>query len=156
MVPGYYTEVGLIVKQARDLGIKSPFLGGDGWDSPKLFEIGGSALVGSYFSNHYSVDDPDPMVQDFIKRYKALYGDQVPDGLAAMGYDAAGVLIDALKRTANPTDRAAIRESIAQTKNFRGVTGVITIDANRNATKPAVMLRIAEAGSLKFVKRVDP
>ncbi len=156
MVPGYYTEVGLIAKQARDLGIKAPLLGGDGWDSPKLFEIGGKSLVGSYFSNHYSVDDPDPMIQDFIKRYKATYANEVPDGLAAMGYDAALVLVDALKRSANPTDRKALRDAIAATKNFRGITGVITIDENRNASKPAVMLKIADAGSLKFVKRVEP
>jgi branched-chain amino acid transport system substrate-binding protein len=156
IVPGYYTEVGLIIKQARDLGVKAPFVGGDGWDSPKLFEIGGPALVGSYFSNHYSVDDPDPMVQDFIKRYKAANSNEVPDGLAAMGYDAAMVLVDALKRATNVSDKASIRDAIAATKNFRGVTGVITIDEHRNASKPAVMLKIADAGALKFVKRVEP
>jgi len=156
ILPGYYTEVGLIVKQARDLGIKAPFLGGDGWDSPKLFEIGGPSLVGSYFSNHYSVEDPDPMVKDFIKRYQALYNNEVPDGLAAMGYDAGLVLVDALKRAQDPTNRKQIRDALAATKNFRGVTGVITIDDRRDASKPAVMLKIAEAGALKFVKRVDP
>jgi branched-chain amino acid transport system substrate-binding protein len=155
IVPGYYTEVGLIIKQARSLGLKSVFLGGDGWDSPKLFEIGGDSLVGSYFSNHYSVDDPDPMVQQFIQKYKAAYKGEVPDGLAAMGYDAALVLVDALKR-ANSTSRADIRTAIAATENFRGVTGVITIDKNRNASKPAVMLQIADRGQLKFVKRVEP
>ena len=155
LVPGYYTEVGLIVKQARDLGIKVPFIGGDGWDSPKLFEIGGPALVGSYFSNHYSVDDPDPMVRDFIKRYQDLYK-EVPDGLAAMGYDAAMVLVDALNRASDPTDKKAIRDALAATKNFRGVTGVISIDDQRNASKPAVMLKIADKGALQFVKRVEP
>jgi len=156
MVPGYYTEVGLIAKQARELGIKAPLLGGDGWDSPKLYEIGGSALVGSYFSNHYSVDDPDPQVQEFIKNYRAAFGGETPDGLAAMGYDAALVLVDALKRSENPTDRKAIRDAIRETKNFRGVTGVITIDENRNASKPAVMLKIATAGRYQFVTRVNP
>lgn len=155
MLPGYYTEAGLVIKQARELGIKAAFLGGDGWDSPKLYEIGGPALVGSYFSNHYSVDDPDPMVQDFIKRYKAAYK-EVPDGLAAMGYDAAVVLVDALKRASSPTDRKAIRDALSQTKNFRGVTGLITIDDQRNASKPAVMLKIAEAGAYQFIKRVEP
>jgi len=155
ILPGYYTEVGLIIKQARSLGLKSTFLGGDGWDSPKLFEIGGNALVGSYFSNHYSVDDPDPMVQQFIQKYKAAYKGEVPDGLAAMGYDAALVLIDALKR-APSMSRSEIRDALAATQNFRGVTGVITIDQNRNASKPAVMLQIADEGQLKFVKRVEP
>lgn len=156
ILPGYYTEVGLIIKQARDLGIKTPFLGGDGWDSPKLYEIGGPALIGSYFSNHYSVEDPDPVVKDFIKRYQALYNNEVPDGLAAMGYDAVLVLVDALKRAKDPTNRKDIRDALAATKNFRGVTGVITIDDHRNASKPIVMIKIAEQGALKFVKRVEP
>lgn len=153
VVPGYYTEVGLIMKQARDLGLKAVFLGGDGWDSPKLAEIGGKAINGSYFSNHYSVDDQDPKVQTFIKSYKARYN-EVPDGLAAMGYDAALVLVDALKRSKSiaGTD---IRNALAATKNFPGVTGVITIDDQRNASKPAVMLRIDE-GNYKFAKRVAP
>ncbi|MBI4925010.1 MAG: ABC transporter substrate-binding protein, partial [Bdellovibrio sp.] len=90
-IPGYYTEVGLIARQARELGIKVPLLGGDGWDSPKLKEIGGSAIENSYFSNHYSEEDKSPQVVEFIKNYKEVYG-SVPDGLAAMGYDAAKVL----------------------------------------------------------------
>ena len=96
-VPGYYTEVGLIGRQARELGIKVPLLGGDGWDSTKLKEIGGNSLNGSFFSNHYSPDDKSPRVQKFISEYKTMFG-AVPDGLAAMGYDAAVVLIDAMKR----------------------------------------------------------
>jgi branched-chain amino acid transport system substrate-binding protein len=155
MVPGYYTEVGLMAKQARDLGIKAPFLGGDGWDSPKLYEIGGKALEGSFFSNHYSVDDPDPAIQAFIERYKKAYKGEVPDGLAAMGYDAALVLVDALKRAASLSGDD-IRKAISETKDFRGVTGVISIDDNRNAAKPAVMLKVAENGAFEFVKRVDP
>ena len=90
-VPGYYTEVGTIVHQGRELGITVPFVGSDGWDSPKLWEIGGEALNGCYFSNHYSTDDPNPAVQKFVNDYKAQYG-QVPDALAALGYDAARVL----------------------------------------------------------------
>jgi branched-chain amino acid transport system substrate-binding protein len=153
VVPGYYTEVGLIMKQARDLGLKAVFMGGDGWDSPKLAEIGGKAINGSYFSNHYSVDDQDPKVQSFIKAYQARYK-EIPDGLAAMGYDAALVLVDGLKRakTIGGTD---LRDALAATKNFPGVTGVITIDDMRNASKPAVMLKIEE-GNYKFAKRVSP
>lgn len=153
VVPGYYTEVGLIMKQARGLGLKTIFLGGDGWDSPKLAEIGGKAINGAYFSNHYSVDDQDPRVQDFIKRYKARYN-EVPDGLAAMGYDAALVLVDSLKR-AKSTSGADLRNAIAQTKDFPGVTGIISIDDQRNASKPAVVLKI-EDGAFKFAKRVAP
>ncbi|MBN8554213.1 MAG: ABC transporter substrate-binding protein [Deltaproteobacteria bacterium] len=151
---GYYTEVALTMKQAKDLGIKTVFIGGDGWDSPKLSEIGGKAIDGHYFSNHYSVDDQDPRVQDFIKRYKALYK-EVPDGLAAMGYDAALVMVDALKRT-NGQVGPVFRDALAATKNFPGVTGVITIDENRNASKPAVILKVQGDGSYKFVKRVNP
>lgn len=153
VVPGYYTEVGLIVKQARGLGINSTFLGGDGWDSPKLLEIGGEALNGSYFSNHYSVEDQDPAVQNFIKEYRARYN-VTPDGLAAMGYDAAAVLVDALKR-AKDFSSESIRDAIAATKDFPGVTGRITIDQNRNASKAAVMIKI-ENTTWKFAKKVDP
>lgn len=153
VLPGYYTEVGLIMKQSRDLGMKTTFLGGDGWDSPKLTEIGGKAVNGNYFSNHYSVDDQDPKVQAFISAYKKLYN-EVPDGLAAMGYDAALVLADALQR-AKSFSKGDIRNAIAETKQFPGVTGVITIDDKRNASKPAVMLKI-EDGAYKFAKRVEP
>ncbi len=153
MVPGYYTEVGLILKQARELGVKSIFLGGDGWDSPKLFEIGGKALNGSYISNHYSVEDKDPRVQDFIKKYKAKFN-EVPDGLAVMGYDAALVLADAIKRSKS-LKGDDLKVAIAETKNFAAASGVISIDENRNAAKPAVVLKI-EDGQYKFARRVDP
>src|SRR5579872_6879403 len=120
-VPGYYTEVGLIAQQARELGIKAPLLGGDGWDSSKLYEIGGKALDGCYFSTHYSSESTDPKVQDFVKKYQAKYG-QVPDALATLGYDAAGVLAEALKRAKSLSD-VDIRDAIAQTKAYSGVTG---------------------------------
>lgn len=155
VVPGYYTEVGLILKQARELGIKSVFLGGDGWDSPKLFEIGGNALAGSYFSNHYSVDDPDPRVRGFVERYQKLFNNELPDSMAVLGYDATLVLVDALKR-APSASRKDIRDALANTKNFQGVTGIITIDQNRNASKSAVVVEVTEEGGLKFVTRVDP
>lgn len=152
-VPGYYTQVGLIARQARELGIKAPLLGGDGWDSPKLFEIGGKAVEGSYLSNHYSPDDKSELVQNFIKRYKEAYG-QIPDGLAAQGYDAAMVLFDAIKR-AGSTDAKALRDALAATKEYPGVTGKITIDDKRNASKPAVVLKV-ENGGFSYVTSISP
>jgi branched-chain amino acid transport system substrate-binding protein len=152
-VPGYYTEVGTIARQARDLGMKVPLLGGDGWDSPKLTEIGGDAVNGSYFSNHYSVDDPSPRIQKFVADYKKKYG-IVPDGLAAMGYDAAKVLFDAMGR-AGSADAAKVRDALAATKDYQAVTGNITIDKDRNAVKPAVVLKIAN-GKFEYVETIKP
>jgi branched-chain amino acid transport system substrate-binding protein len=140
-IPGYYTEVGLIARQARGLGIKVPLLGGDGWDSSKLYEIGKEAVVGGFFSNHYSTDTDDPRARDFIAAYKKEFG-TIPDGLAALGYDAAKVLFDAMKRSKS-FDTTDIRDAIAGTKDFPGVTGIITIDPQRNATKPAVVVKVA-------------
>jgi branched-chain amino acid transport system substrate-binding protein len=152
-VPGYYTEVATIARQARELGITVPLLGGDGWDSPKLFEIGGEALNGCYISNHYSVDDPSPAIQKFVADYKQKYG-QTPDALAALGYDAARILADAIKR-AGSTDGDNIRDALKAVKNFPGVTGTITINADRNAVKPAVVLKI-EGGKFHYVETVNP
>jgi branched-chain amino acid transport system substrate-binding protein len=153
-VPGYYTEVGLIAQQARKQGINAPLVGGDGWDSQRLYEIGGQALVGSFFSNHYSVDDPDPAVQKFVSDYKAKYGN-TPDALAATAYDAARILFDAIKR-ANSTDGAAIRDALAKTANFPGVTGVVTLNSERNAVKPIVMIRVDQGGKYGVADRVTP
>jgi branched-chain amino acid transport system substrate-binding protein len=139
-VPGYYGEVGVIAKQAKQLDIKAPMLGGDGWDSTQLWDLGGESLNGSYISNHYSVDDPSPAIQKFVADYKARFGN-VPDALAALGYDAMRVLADAMKR-AGTTQEPQLRDAIAASKNFPGVTGNITIDANRNAVKPAVVLKL--------------
>ncbi len=152
-VPGYYNDVGLIARQASELGINAKLMGGDGWDSEKLFELGGAAVEGSYFSNHYSPDDPNPRIQKFIADYKAAYG-AVPDALAALGYDAAMVAVDAMKR-APSLDRTAIRDAIAATKNFPGVTGTITLDEKRNATKPAVVLEVGK-GKTKYVATIAP
>ncbi len=154
-VPGYYTDVGLIARQAREVGITGPLLGGDGWDSEKLYEIGGAALDGSYFSNHYSVDDPSPRIQQFVAKFKKAYAGQVPDSLAAQAYDAAGMLMDAMKRAAELTG-PSIRDALAQTKNYQGVTGDITMDEKRNATKAAVVLKIAHGGKNEFAGRVLP
>ena len=147
-VPGYYTAVGLIARQAKKQGITVPLLGGDGWDSPKLTEIGQKDVDGSFFTNHYSVDDPSPEAQKFLAAYKARFN-TIPDALAGLGYDAAMVLFAAMER-AGTTDGPQVRDAIAQTKDFRGVTGSITLDADRNANKPAVVLEIKDG---KFVYR---
>jgi branched-chain amino acid transport system substrate-binding protein len=151
--PGYYTEVGTIARQAKELGLKAPLLGGDGWDSPKLTEIGGEAINGSYFSNHYSVDDPSPRIQKFVADYKKKFG-IIPDGLAALGYDAAKILLDAMTR-AGSSDGAKVRDQLAVTQGFEGVTGTITIDKDRNPVKPAVVLKI-EGGKFTYVETIKP
>jgi branched-chain amino acid transport system substrate-binding protein len=148
-VPGYYGEVALILSQARQLGLKAVGLGGDGWDSPKLVEIAGKAAEGGYFSNHYSKDDPNPVVQGFVKSFQAKY-DEVPDALAACAYDAIRIVAQAIKDAGKP-DRAALREALARVKDFDGVTGKITIDANRNARKSATVLTIKN-GQQAFVQ----
>jgi len=152
-VPGYYTEAGLIGKQARSLGIKVPMLGGDGWDSPKLAEIGGTALNGCYFSTHFSPKDKAPKVQDFVAKYQAKFH-AMPDGMAPLGYDAMAILAEAIK-TAGSTDAAKIRDALAGVKDFDGVTGKITIDAKRNATKSAVVLKV-NGKENDFVTTVAP
>ncbi|MCI0406005.1 MAG: ABC transporter substrate-binding protein [candidate division Zixibacteria bacterium] len=158
-IPGYYTEVGLIARQARELGLNIPLLGGDGWDSPKLTEIAtlkkpGDALKDCYFSNHYAADDPNPVIQDYIKKYKAKYG-EVPDAMAVLGYDAAHILYDAIKR-AGSTEGAKVRDALAQTRDFPGVAGQTTIDSVRNARKPLVVLKIAEGGKYEYTATVNP
>ncbi|WNG55026.1 ABC transporter substrate-binding protein [Archangium gephyra] len=153
-VPGYYTDVGLIARQARELGLSVPLLGGDGWESDKLFELGGTAIEGSYYSNHYSVDNPDARVQEFIAKYKATHGGALPDSVAALAYDAAKLAIDAMKR-APDLSRASIRDAIAATKDFPGVGGTINLDKNRDAVKEAVILQV-EGGKTKFVTTVKP
>ena len=145
-VPGYYGEVGVIANQTKQLGIKAPLLGGDGWDAPQLWQLGGASLNGDYISNHYSVDDPSPAIQKFVADYKGRYN-ILPDALAALGYDSMKVLADAIKR-AGTTENTKLRDAIAQTKNFGGVTGQITIDKDRNAVKPAVVLKLQDG---KFV-----
>jgi len=152
-VPGYYTDVALISRQARELGMKQPLMGGDGWDSSKLYEIAKGALDGSYFSNHYTPEDPSPVIQEFVSKYKAAYG-AVPDALATLGYDAAKVAINAME-TAKDMTGPSIREAIEQTKGFKGVSGVITLDADHNAVKSAVVLGI-EKNNAKYAATVNP
>jgi branched-chain amino acid transport system substrate-binding protein len=152
-IPGYYTDVGNIALQARKLGITVPMLGGDGWDSEKLGQIAGDAINGSFYSNHYSHQDPDPRVQEFIKKYKERFGG-TPDGLAALGYDAARIVCDAIGK-AGSLKGADIAAQLAKTKDFAGVTGKITIDAERNAVKPAVMLEM-RGGEPTYVTTIQP
>lgn len=140
LIPGYYSDAGSIAKQARNLGITCPLLGGDGWDSEKLIEIGGDAMNNTFFSNHMSIKDPNPKVQELVKTYKAKYN-RDPGALAALGYDDAKILFDAITR-AGSTDKKAIRDAIANTRDFDGVTGKITIDPNRNAKKSAVIIAV--------------
>lgn len=178
-IPGYYTEVGLIARQARDLGITVPLIGGDGWDSPRLLEIGGEALENTYYSNHYTPQDPRPEIQKFISEYKARYN-EIPDAMAPLGYDAACIAFDAIKKAAifkeenikqayhqnprarslmeavnTPGNRKLIRDALAETKDFPGVTGFITMDEKRNAKKPAVVVEI-ENGQPKYVETITP
>lgn len=152
-VPGYYGEVGLIARQARRLGIKQPMFGGDGWDAPALFALAGKELEGCYISNHYSAEDASPAVRHFATAYRARYGES-PDAMAALGYDSVKVLADAIRR-AGTTEAVKLREAIATTKDLPCVTGAVTIDAERNATKSAVILRV-ESGAFKYHATVAP
>lgn len=152
-LPGYYQEAGLIIKQARALGINAPFLGGDGWDSPKLFEIAGPAIKGNYISSHFAPDDKDPKVQAFVKDYERIYKAK-PGAMAALGYDAIGIVADAINR-AKSTSPADINAALISTKNFSGVTGLITIDENRNSKKAAVVLEATTTGFV-FKNKVNP
>ncbi|MBC7326191.1 MAG: ABC transporter substrate-binding protein [Moorella sp. (in: Bacteria)] len=143
-VPAYYNEVGKIVSQARELGITAPMLGADGWDSPKLAEFAGGAanLKDTYFTNHYSASDPDPRVQAFVKAYKEKYGSE-PDAFAALGYDAAYLLADAINR-AGKADPEAIRQALASTRDFQGITSKITIDENHNPIKDIAIIAMVD------------
>lgn len=152
-IPGYYTDAGLIARQARSLGLTATLLGADGWDSPKLVEIGGTAMDGAFFSNHYSVDDPAPAVRRFVDAYQARYGDE-PDSIAATSYDAMRLLADAITR-AGSTEGKRVRDALASTKDFRGVTGTITMDADRNPVKPVVVLQV-ERGRFRFAASIAP
>ena len=140
-------------RAAERLGLKVPLMGGDGWDAPDLFKIGGAALEGSYFSNHFALDQATPKAQKFVADFTKKYG-QAPTGLGALGYDAAGVLLDSLKR-AGKTDSAALRDAIAATKGFEGVSGTISIDAGRNAEKSAVVIKIT-GGQGKYETTIAP
>ncbi len=152
--PCYYTEAGLIVRQARELGITVPLFGGDGWEAPELLTIGGKSLEGCSYSTHYSTDSTNLLSQKFLQQFKERFAGEVPDAMAALGYDSAYVLVDAIKR-AQGTDGPKLREALAQTKDFDGVTGKTTMDSGRNATKPAVIISIKN-GKFVFVETINP
>lgn len=152
-VPGYYTQVGLIARQTREIGITAPLMGGDGWDSPKLSEIGGTAVNGGYFSNHFSNESKDPVAVEFMAKFRAKYN-RSPDGLSSAAYDAAKILIQAMLNAKEVTP-LTIREEMTKIKNFPGATGVISIDEKRNASKSAVVVQV-EGTVNKFVSSVNP
>ena len=173
-IPGYYTEAGLIARKARELGITVPLLGSDGWESEKLLEIGGESLNGSYYTNHWALDMPNPRLQAFLKTFREKNGGSDPDAIAGLAYDAANVLFGCLKKIAaddpamfkafgsskagSPERKAAegkLRELIAATKDYDGVTGTITLDQNRNASKPLVVLEI-KGGKKVFNTSINP
>lgn len=152
-IPGYYDKMGLIARQAREQGITVPMLGGDGWSSPDLLKGAGNALEGCFFSDHYSPDDPDPKIQEFVKKYSEKFG-KTPTGLAALAYDAANVLFAAME-TAKSADRKAIRDALATVENFAGVSGNISMDENRDARKSASVLAI-KGGKITFETKIEP
>jgi len=153
-VPGYYTEAGLIVAQARQLGITVPLFGGDGWEAPELIQIAGSALEGTYYSTHFSAENEDPKIKKFVADFRAKNNGETPDAMAALGYDSAMVLADAIKR-AGTTDGPKLRDALAATKDYAGLTGKTTLDAQRNATKPAVIITVKD-GKFKYVETISP
>jgi branched-chain amino acid transport system substrate-binding protein len=152
-VPGYYAEVGLIAAQARELGIDVPLCGGDGWDDASLIKVAGNAIEGCFFSNHFSTEDSSPAIQGFVQKYQALKNEK-PSTFVALGYDSAQLLFHAIK-TAGTTEGAKVRDVLAATKDFPAITGNITLDAKRNATKSAVILTINN-GEFVYVETVKP
>lgn len=156
---GYYQEAGLIAIQARELGLTIPLLGCDGWDSDKTLQVGGKAVEGCFFSNHYSPDEDRPEVKKFVDGYKAKYKNpdgspKVPDAMAVLGYDAMKLMADAIRR-AGSTDGMKIRDALAGTSNFPGVAGPITMDKNHNAQKSLVIIEIKN-GQFTFRTRINP
>lgn len=153
--PGYYNEGALIVRQARDLGITQTVFGADSWEAEALIELGGKAVEGAYLCSHYSPEDPSPRVQNFVAAYKKRWGGGfAPDSNASLGYDSVLVLADAIRRAGAP-DRAKIRDALASTRDFDAVTGKITINENRDASKNAVIITVKD-GKFKFVQSMKP
>lgn len=151
---GFYTEAALICVQARSLGLNIPVIGGDGWEAPQLAELGGKAVEGTYYSTYFSADNHAPEVRSFVQRYKARWNNETPEGVSALGYDAMYLIAAAMER-AGTAQGARLRDAIAATKDFMGVTGKTTIDEKRNSTKPAVMLTVKN-GKTEFFEAVEP
>jgi len=152
-LPSYYADAAQIIRQARQAGLDVPFLGTDGWDSPEFLKIGGEAVNNSYFSCHFDAESKMEKVRNFIERYKAVYGMEPPP-LAALTYDAVYLTVDALKR-ANGTGAVPLRDALAATAEFPGVTGSITFDQQRNPTKPGVVIRVDE-GKFMYLETIEP
>lgn len=153
LLPNYYTEAPLVVRQARQIGLDVPFVGGDGWDSPELVTVGGEAMEGSFFSNHFSQESEKPEVREFVKAYREKYHVD-PDSLAALAYDSVKIAAKAIEQ-AGTTDPIPLKNAIAATKDFPGVTGQISLDENRNPTKSAVIIRV-EDGKFRYLETVNP
>lgn len=155
-VPGYYEEVGKIVKQAREVGLTIPIMGGDGWDSPQLVEIAGKdALNNTFMSNHYAKDDTSPEIKQLVDAFKKEYGaNEEPDSLAALGYDAVKMLADAIKRAGSP-DSEKIKTALAATKDLKLATGVVTLNESHDPVKSAVVLEYKD-GKQVFRSKVNP
>lgn len=152
-LPDYYNKVGLIAKQAREKGIKAILLGGDGWDSPDLVKIAGTAVEGGFFSNHYSSEDPRPEVQNFIKKYRAKYG-STPDALATLGYDATLIMLSGIEK-AKSDDPQLVSKALTNLKGLRVVSGQISYDKDGNPIKSAVVIGIVN-GQQKYKTTVNP
>jgi branched-chain amino acid transport system substrate-binding protein len=155
MVPGYYTDVGLIVAQARQLGITVPLFGGDGWEAPELLQIAGAeALEGTFYSTHFSPENSDPLAQKFVAAYKARYDGETPDAMAALGHDTVLMLADAVRRSGS-LEGPKLREALATTRDLPGATGLTTLDENRDAKKAAVIITVKD-GRFQFVETIAP
>jgi len=152
-LPDYYTKVGLIAKQARQLGIKSILMGGDGWDSPEIIKIAGEAIEGGYFTNHYSPEDPRKEVQEWVKKYQERYG-KIPDALATLAYDATNLLLTAIAK-ANSFEPEKIREALENIKEFNTISGKIVFDENGNPIKDAVIMQYKN-GKATYVTTIHP
>jgi branched-chain amino acid transport system substrate-binding protein len=139
---GYFTEIGPIARQRADVGLDVPMFGGDGWDSTELLTAGGEGIMGGYYSNHYSNLEDREEVKDFVTKFKEKFGAEPANAMGALGYDAALVLIDALKR-ATAMDSKSIREAIAATSGLKAVSGTITMGPDGNAQKPGLILKAA-------------
>ena len=153
-IPAYYTDVALICIQAKQLGVTAPIFGGDGWESEDLIKIGKEAVEGTYFSTHCAADSPGAKVAGFVEAYRKKFNGKTPDAMAMLGHDSVKILVEAIQKTGS-TDAAKIRDALAATKDFDGVSGKITIDSKRDATKPMVILQVKE-GKFKLVDTINP
>lgn len=151
VLPDYYTQVGTVAKQARDMGIQSQLLGGDGWESEELTKLGGTAVNGALYLNHYYSGDSSSVVADFVKAYKAKYNAE-PDAFAALAYDSTKVIVEAIKSAG--TDPVAIKDALAKTK-LDGVTGNITFGSDRSAVKGASIIKV-NGDKKELVDKVNP